>query len=153
MISRICETTVLIFRGLVMIPFIPDFKYVSWSLCLLFVVMAMIGVGGRDGWETSNSRILAVDSKPSMTGIWISIRKTSKEVSLKVSKAWSPFSAEVISWPRLFNNFVAKVKLTVVSSATKIFRGGPGSFFLSVVLNFHRLKHSCHLLRPPGLKL
>ena len=29
MISRICETRVLIFIGLVMIPFIPDFKYVS----------------------------------------------------------------------------------------------------------------------------
>ncbi len=124
MISRICETRVLIFRGLVMIPFIPEFKYVSWSLRSLLVVIAMMGVGGRDGWETSNSWILAVDSKPSMTGIWLSIRTTSKETSLKVSKAWSPFSAEVISWPRLFYQWV---------------------------LNFHRLKHSCPLLCPPGL--
>ena len=153
MISRICETRVLIFIGLVMIPFIPDFKYVSWSLFSLFAVMAMMGVGGRDGWEASNSRILAVDSKPSMTGIWLSIRTTSKEASLKVSKAWSQFSAEVISWPCLFNNFVAKVKLTVVSSATIIFRGAPGLFSYQWALNFHRLKHSCHLLCPPGPKL
>ena len=95
-----------------------------------------MGVAGREGWEDSYSRILAVDSNPSITGIWISINTTSNEFYLKDSKAWSPFSTAVMSWPRFFNNFVAKARFTAVSSASKILREGPGSIFFSFGLEF-----------------
>ncbi len=89
--------------------------------------MAIIGVRGREGWEISNSWIFFVDSRPSITGIWMSIKTTSNMFSLKVSNACSPFSTAVISCPLFVNNFVAKVRFIVVSSANKIFSGGPRS--------------------------
>ena len=65
---------------------------------MAWAVMAMIGVGSAPS-SASCARRRRAASRPSMTGIWMSMKMMSNVFALQALTALSPFSARVTFMP------------------------------------------------------
>ena len=101
--SQHCSRAVfkrLAFTGLLMYSSMPASRHFSRSPVMALAVRAMMY--GRRGPSGQRRRISRVASRPSISGIWMSMRTTSYSLASSACTASSPLLVEVAVYPRLF---------------------------------------------------